>query len=59
MATYVVLLPGDEAAWDAKPQDEKEQTYARHQEFAAAARRARPHGSSERCRAGAGSRRRA
>ncbi len=33
MTTYVVLLPGDEAAWDAKPQAEKEQTYARHQEF--------------------------
>jgi hypothetical protein len=33
MTTYVVLLPGDEAAWEAKPQAEKEQTYARHQEF--------------------------
>lgn len=33
MTSYVVLLPGDEAAWEAKPQAEKEQTYARHREF--------------------------
>lgn len=33
MTTYVVLLPGDEAAWEARPQAEKEETYARHREF--------------------------
>ena len=34
MSEYVVLLPGDEAAWEAKSQEEKQHTYGRHNEFA-------------------------
>ena len=31
---YVVLLPGDEAAWAAATEDERQATYAQHREFA-------------------------
>ena len=34
MTSYVVLLPGDEAAWDATPQAQKQAMYAVHAEFA-------------------------
>ncbi|PJJ71937.1 hypothetical protein CLV46_1496 [Diaminobutyricimonas aerilata] len=34
MTTYAVLLPGDEAVWEAATREEREQTYARHAEFA-------------------------
>jgi hypothetical protein len=34
MTEYVVLLPGDEAAWEAAPEERRQATYARHQEFA-------------------------
>jgi hypothetical protein len=34
MAKYVVLIPADEAAWEATPQEEKEQVYNAHSEFA-------------------------
>ncbi|MVA75775.1 transcription initiation protein [Auraticoccus sp. F435] len=34
MTTYAVLLPGDEAVWEAATADEREQVYARHTEFA-------------------------
>ena len=34
MSEYVVLLPGNEAAWEAAPQEEKQHTYGRHNEFA-------------------------
>ena len=34
MSEYVIFLPGDESAWAAKPQAEKEATYAKHREFA-------------------------
>ena len=34
MAKYVVLIPADEAAWDATPQAEKEQVYQAHSDFA-------------------------
>ena len=34
MAKYVVLIPADEAAWEATPQSEKEQVYNAHSEFA-------------------------
>ena len=34
MAKYVVLIPADEAAWDATPQEEKEQVYNAHADFA-------------------------
>ena len=34
MTTYAVLLPGDEAVWEAATPQEREQTYARHAEFA-------------------------
>lgn len=34
MAKYVVLIPGNESAWDATPQSEKEQVYLAHSEFA-------------------------
>jgi hypothetical protein len=36
MTQYVVLLPGDEARWDATPQADKERVYAVHREFAQA-----------------------
>ncbi len=35
MAEYVVLLPGDEAVWQAATAEERAATYARHEEFAA------------------------
>lgn len=35
MTTYVVLLPGDEAAWAAASEQQRQQMYARHGEFAA------------------------
>ncbi len=34
MTAYVVLLPGDESAWEATPQAERERVYAVHREFA-------------------------
>ena len=34
MSEYVVLLPGNEAAWEAASQEEKQHTYDRHKEFA-------------------------
>ena len=34
MTQYVVLLPGDEAAWAAAPEEQRQATYARHAEFA-------------------------
>ncbi len=36
MTEYVVLLPGDEAAWEAASAEDKAATYARHSEFAEA-----------------------
>ena len=34
MTSYVVLLPGDEAAWAATPEEQKQEMYAIHAEFA-------------------------
>lgn len=34
MKGYVVLLPGDEAAWAAAGEDQRQATYAQHREFA-------------------------
>jgi hypothetical protein len=34
MAKYVVLIPGNESAWDALAQEEKERVFGAHQEFA-------------------------
>jgi hypothetical protein len=34
MAKYVVLIPADETAWEATPQEEKDQVYAAHSDFA-------------------------
>ena len=34
MATYVVLIPGNEEAWEATPQADKERVFGAHQEFA-------------------------
>lgn len=34
MTSYVVLLPGDEAAWEATPPAQKQEMYAVHAEFA-------------------------
>jgi hypothetical protein len=34
MTEYVVLLPGDEAAWAAATEDQRQATYAKHREFA-------------------------
>lgn len=34
MTTYVVLLPGDEATWEAATPEERSAIYARHGEFA-------------------------
>ena len=34
MTSYVVLLPGDEAAWEATPQEQKQEMYAVHAAFA-------------------------
>ena len=34
MSQYVVLLPGDEAEWEAAPEERRQETYARHHEFA-------------------------
>lgn len=34
MTSYAVLLPGDEAAWAALPEAQKQQMYAVHAEFA-------------------------
>ena len=34
MAKYVVLIPGNETAWDATPQADKERVYNAHMEFA-------------------------
>ena len=34
MTEYVVLLPGDEAAWAAATGDQRQATYAQHHEFA-------------------------
>jgi hypothetical protein len=34
MTSYVVLLPGDEAAWEATPPEQKQEMYAVHAEFA-------------------------
>jgi hypothetical protein len=34
MSEYVVLLPGNEAAWESTPQEQKQHTYDRHREFA-------------------------
>lgn len=33
MTEYVVLLPGDESAWEAASEEERAATYARHEEF--------------------------
>jgi hypothetical protein len=34
--TYVVLLPGDEASWEAAPPARRTEVYAAHEKFAAA-----------------------
>ncbi|WP_167736021.1 YciI family protein [Nocardioides sp. 503] len=34
--TYVVLLPGDESAWEAASEEERRAVYAVHEEFSAA-----------------------
>jgi len=34
MTSYVVLLPGDERAWAATPEPQKQEMYALHAEFA-------------------------
>ena len=34
MAKYVVLIPGNEDTWEATPQEDKEQVYNAHMEFA-------------------------
>ena len=34
MTSYVVLLPGDESAWEATPEAQKQEMYALHAEFA-------------------------
>src|SRR4029079_5335013 len=34
MSQYVVLLPGDEAEWEAAPEERRQATYAQHREFA-------------------------
>ena len=34
MSQYVVLLPGDEAEWEAAPEERRQSTYAQHREFA-------------------------
>jgi hypothetical protein len=34
MTTYVVLLPGDESAWEAATEEERSAMYAKHGEFA-------------------------
>jgi hypothetical protein len=34
MTQYVVLLPGDEAEWEAATEDRRQATYAQHHEFA-------------------------
>ena len=36
MTEYVVLLPGDENAWENLPADEQAATFARHEEFSQA-----------------------
>ena len=33
MTSYIVMLPGDEAAWAQTPQDERQRVYARHEAF--------------------------
>ena len=33
MTTYVVLLPGDEAVWEAANEEERAAVFARHEEF--------------------------
>jgi len=32
-ARYVILLPGDETAWEKAPQEHRDAVYARHDEF--------------------------
>ena len=34
MTQYIVLLPGDEAEWEAAPEERRQATYAQHREFA-------------------------
>lgn len=34
MSEYVVLLPGDEAAWESASAEDKQRTYGLHREFA-------------------------
>jgi hypothetical protein len=34
MTEYIVLLPGDEAAWAAATEDQRQATYQKHREFA-------------------------
>ena len=34
MTEYVVLLPGDEAEWEAAPGERRQATYTQHREFA-------------------------
>ena len=34
MSQYVGLLPGDEAEWEAAPEERRQATYAQHHEFA-------------------------
>ena len=34
MTEYVVLLPGDEAEWEAAPEERRQATYSQHREFA-------------------------
>lgn len=36
MTTYVVLLPGDESAWEAATPEQQAAVFARHEEFARA-----------------------
>jgi hypothetical protein len=34
MSRYMVLIPGDESAWESTPQEEKERVYRAHADFA-------------------------
>ncbi len=36
MTSYVVLLPGDEALWESKSQDERNAVFAKHTQFSEA-----------------------
>lgn len=36
MTDYILLIPGDEAAWDARPQSDRDAVLDRHREFSEA-----------------------